>query len=219
MYITKQPPIDIQCCFRVVSYEVYNLLPMQPDLVAPSDKAAAEKSFKEVSEAYAKLTGSEPFPECILQKTNAITDDGRIFTMPATIRSSHNRHLMACIHVNMLQEPQLVIGRVVGIPIGAEVNLLHGQSTGGQLVKQHLDLSNSSKQYMLNNTLDILSLTMQMVQRLGIHHRWDWCSFCSTIFKRHCCPHHPHAADIYRSLSWPVSTSLPHTHMVTCSCS
>lgn len=39
---------------------------MQPDLVAPGDKAAAEKSFKEVSEAYAKLTGSESFPACVV---------------------------------------------------------------------------------------------------------------------------------------------------------
>jgi hypothetical protein len=32
---------------------------MQPDLVDANDKVAAEKSFKEISEAYAKLTGSE----------------------------------------------------------------------------------------------------------------------------------------------------------------
>jgi len=30
-----------------------------PDLVTPDDKVAAEKSFKEISEAYAKLTGRE----------------------------------------------------------------------------------------------------------------------------------------------------------------
>jgi len=31
-----------------------------PDLVTPDDKVAAEKSFKEISEAYAKLTGRTP---------------------------------------------------------------------------------------------------------------------------------------------------------------
>ena len=59
----------------------------------------------------------------------------------------------------MLQEPLLVIGRVVGIPIVAEVSLLQGHSTFGQSFKQHLQLARSTEQHILNNTRHTLIFT------------------------------------------------------------
>ena len=38
-----------------------SLWPVQPDLVSEAERSSAERSFKQVSQAYAQLTGRESF--------------------------------------------------------------------------------------------------------------------------------------------------------------